>query len=173
MPSGNRMLAIRAAKPGDLKAITDIYNEAVKTTVAAFDTEPKTEAEQRLWFESQGPRRPVLVAELDNAVVGWASLSDWSHHGGYRDTAEISIYIKEEFRQGGIGRKLLEAIIREGEKVGLHTIIARITEGNQESVHLHESVGFEHIGVMREAGLKFERLLDVRLMQKIYRPKRQ
>lgn len=62
----------------------------------------------------------------------------------------------------------MEAIIDEGERAGLHTIIARITEDNQESVHLHEFVGFEHIGVMREVGQKFGRLLDVRLMQKIY-----
>jgi len=162
------MLNIRPAKSDDLKAITDIYNEAVMTTVAAFDIEPKTEAEQQIWFEKHGPRRPILVAGLDSRVVGWASLSDWSHHGGYYDTVEVSVYIKEDLRQQGIGKRLLKAIIEEGEKVGLHAVIARITEGNQESVHLHESAGFEHIGVMKEVGKKFGRMLDVRLMQKIY-----
>jgi len=162
------MFAIRAAKLDDLNAITEIYNEAVLTTVASFDTKPKTSTEQGAWFASHGPKRPILVTELDGVVVGWASLSDWAHHDAYADTVEISLYVKEEFRRRGIGRRLLKAIIEEGEKVGLHTVIARITQGNEESIRLHESVGFEHIGVMREVGRKFGKLLDVCLMQKIY-----
>jgi phosphinothricin acetyltransferase len=162
------MLTIRPATINDLPAITEIYNEAILTTNATFDTEPKTVAEQRVWFKHHGPRRPILVAELDGAVVGWASLSEWSGRCAYDDTAEISIYIKQEFRSQGVGKKLMTAIMREGERIGLHTVIARITEGNQSSIHLHEEAGFEDIGVMREVGRKFGRLLDVRLMQRIY-----
>ena len=162
------MFAIRPAKLDDLDAITEIYNEAVLTTVAAFDTEPKTSAEQRAWFANHSAKRPVLVAELGGVVAGWAALSDWSHHGAYSDTVEISLYVKEGFRRKSVGRRLLETIIEKGEEVGLHTVIARITESNKESIRLHESVGFEYIGVMREVGRKFGKLLDVCLMQKIY-----
>jgi len=162
------MLAIRQAKSDDLNAITEIYNEAILTTEASFDIEPKTDAEQRVWFDSHDHKHSILVAELDGIVVGWASLSEWSDRCAYADTAEISLYVKEEFRGKGIGKRLLEEIVREGERAGLHTVVARITEGNRESVHLHESVGFEHIGVMKEVGQKFGRLLDVRIMQKIY-----
>lgn len=163
------VLSVRRAEPSDLGAITEIYNEAILTTVASFDTEPKTEEEQRAWFARHGPKHPILVAERDGTVVGWASLSEWSDRCAYADTAEISVYVKEEFQDRGIGRDLLEAAIAEGEKVGLHTVVARIVAGNDVSVHLHESAGFEHIGVMREVGQKFGRLLDVLLMQKIYR----
>ena len=162
------MFAIKRAKLDDLNAITEIYNEAILTTDATFDTEPKTDAEQRAWFANHGPKNPILVAELDNVVVGWASLSEWSERRAYSDTAEISLYVKQEFRGRGTGRRLLEGIIEEGEKVGLHTVIARINEGNKGSIRLHEGVGFEHIGVMREVGQKFGKLLDVCLMQKIY-----
>lgn len=162
------MFTVRPAELDDLSAITEIYNEAILTTTATFDAEPKTEAEQRPWFTSHGPRNPVLVVELDGVVVGWASLSEWSDRCAYSGTAEISLYVKQEFRGRGIGRKLFEAIIQEGDKVGLHTVIARIAVGNNESIHLHESVGFEHIGIMREVGRKFGKLLDVCLMQKIY-----
>ncbi|MDY7018599.1 MAG: N-acetyltransferase family protein [Chloroflexota bacterium] len=162
------MLIIRSANLDDLNTITEIYNEAVLTTVATFDTEPKNDAEQRAWFANHGSKHPIIVAEMDGVVVGWASLSKWSDRPAYSDTAEISLYVKEEFRGSSIGRRLLEAIIREGERVGLHTVIARIAEGNKESIHLHESVGFEHIGIMMEVGRKFGRLLDVYLMQKIY-----
>ncbi len=166
------MLVIRAANLDDLGAITEIYNEAILTTTATFDTQPKGEAEQRAWFSSHGPRNPVLLAEVDGTVAGWASLSEWSDRCAYSDTAEVSLYVKQEFRGRGVGKKLLEALLREGEKAGLHTVIARIASGSDESLHLHESAGFEHIGVMREVGRKFGKLLDIHLMQKIYSPKK-
>ena len=162
------MLTIRQAALPDLGAITDIYNEAIRNTAATFDTEPKTPEEQKSWFASHGPKYPMLVAEQGNLIVGWASLSMWSDRCAYSDTAEISFYVKEGHQGKGIGRQLLEAIIRAGQNGGLHTVIARITEGNEASIHLCESAGFEHIGIMKEVGRKFGKLLDVYLMQKIY-----
>ncbi len=165
------MFIIRPAKPDDLTAITDIYNEAILTTDATFDTEPKTVESQKEWFEHHDSRNPILVAESDNQVNGWASLSQWSDRCAYSDTAEISVYVKDGYRGQGIGRQLIEKIIQAGKEAGLHTIISRITAGNDESIHLHEGFGFEHIGVMKEVGEKYGRLLDVVLMQKIYTDK--
>jgi phosphinothricin acetyltransferase len=162
------MLSIRQATLDDLDAITEIYNEAILKTVATFDTEPKTMEEQQRWFAGHGPKYPIMVAEEDGLIVGWASLSMWSDRCAYADTAEISLYVRETHQGRGIGKKLLEAILHEGEKAGLHTVVARITEGNAVSIHLFKSAGFEHIGVMREVGRKFGRLLDVHLLQKIY-----
>jgi phosphinothricin acetyltransferase len=162
------MLTIRKATMKDLGAITEIYNEAVLKTVATFDTEPKTVEEQKPWFESHDSRHPILVAEQDDAIVGWASLSKWSDRCAYSDTAEISVYVKEERRRKGKGKKLLQEILDQGQKVGLHTVVARIAESNEISVRLHEAFGFEHIGTMKEVGRKFGKLLDVHLMQKIY-----
>jgi L-amino acid N-acyltransferase len=70
-------------------------------------------------------------------------------------------------RGRGIGRKLKEAIISEARRLKFHTLIARITAGNPESVHLNESTGYVHIGTLKEVGQKFGRLLDVQIMQKI------
>ena len=162
------MLTIRQAALEDLGAITEIYNDAILKTVATFDTKLKALDEQRSWFASHGSKYPILVAELDSLVVGWASLSRWSDRCAYSDTAEISLYIEEEHRGEGIGRKLLRVIIQEGRKVGLHTVVARIVEGNEVSIHLFEAAGFKHIGVMKEVGRKFGTLLDVYLMQMIY-----
>ncbi len=163
------MLSIRRATLDDLDAITEIYNEAILKTVATFDTEPKTLEEQQRWFASHGPKYPIMVAEEDGLVVGWASLSMWSDRCAYADTAEISLYVRETHQGRGIGKKLLEAILNEGKRAGLHTVVARITEGNAVSIHLFKSAGFEHIGVMREVGRKFGKLLDVHLLQKIYK----
>ena len=161
-------VTVRRAEPGDVPAITVIYNEAILTTEASFDTEPKTLEEQDAWFSRHDSCHPIMVAEQDGAITGWASLSDWSDRCAYANTAEISLYVKEEYRGMGTGRKLMEAIIREGQKAGLHAVIARIVAGNDISIHLHESFGFEHVGIMREVGWKFGRLLDVVLMQKLY-----
>jgi len=162
------MLTIRQATLEDLGDITNIYNEAIQKTVATFDTEIKTPQEQKIWFKDHGPKNPILVAEQDDIIVGWAALSKYSTRCAYSDTAEISLYIDEKFQDKGIGTKLMKAIIQQGEKAGLHAVIARITEGNKKSVHLHKSVGFVHVGILKEAGLKFGQRLDVHIMQKIY-----
>ncbi|MGD9116789.1 MAG: GNAT family N-acetyltransferase [Dehalococcoidia bacterium] len=161
------MFTIRPAVATDLGAITDIYNQAILNTVATFDTSPKTAEEQKGWFDSHGPY-PLLVALQDGVIVGWASLSAWSDRCAYSKTAEISCYVREDSRGRGIGEKLSVAIVRAGREAGLHTLIARIAEGNAVSVHIAESLGFEHAGVMKEVGHKFGRWLDVYIMQKIY-----
>ncbi len=161
------MLTIRKAAMKDLAAITEIYNEAILKTVATFDTEPKTVEEQKPWFESHDSRHPILVAEQGNAVVGWASLSKWSDRCAYSDTAEISVYVKEEHRGKGTGKKLMREILDQGQKKGLHTVLGRIAESNEVSVRLHEAFGFEHVGTMREVGRKFGKLLDIHIMQKM------
>ncbi len=162
------MLTIRSATLQDLGAITEIYNDAILKTVATMDTDPKTDAEQKSWFDHHGTKYPIIVAEEDNLIVGWASLSQWSYRCAYSDTAEASLYVRGEHQGRGIGRKLTEAIIKEGGKAGLHTLIGRIADGNDASIHLAESAGFKHIGIMKECGRKFGRLLDVHLVQYIY-----
>ena len=162
------MLIIRKAKIDDLKDIINIYNEAIQKTVATFDTELKTLEQKKIWFIEHGKNNPIIVAEKEGIIFGWAALSKYSTRCAYSNTAEISLYVREEYQGKGIGRKLMDEIIQEGEKTNIHTVLARITEGNEVSVNLHKSVGFAHIGTMKEVGQKFGRLLDVHLMQKIY-----
>lgn len=159
---------IRKAIYTDVPAITGIYNEAILTTTATFDTEPKTTAAQRKWFKAHGPKNPILVAVEGGKIIGWASLSAYSDRCAYSGTAELSVYVKEKFRNHGIGRKLMQAVLEEGKKAGLHTIISRIAGGNDISIHLHRQFDFADIGTMKEVGNKFGQLLDVSLMQKMY-----
>ncbi len=156
---------IRPATLADLKSITKIYNEAVVNTTATFDTEPKTLAKQRQWFEHHSSGYPVLVAEFNHKVVGWASLSPWSDRCAYSETAEASIYVHKDYRGKGIGKKLTEALLEAGRKAGLHTVIARITSENTPSLRLAKALGFADIGTMREVGVKFGRRLDVCMLQ--------
>lgn len=158
-------LQLRLAAPADVAAITEIYNEAIRTTTATFDTEPKSEEERQRWLESHDSRHPVLVAEVNGVVAGWASISSWSDRPAYNDTAETSMYVKSEHRGQGIGRKLKQAVIEEARRQGFHTLIAGVAEGSDASLHLNESFGFEHVGTFREVGFKFGKLLDVQYLQ--------
>ena len=162
------MLVVRQAKIEDLDAITHIYNQAILNTVATFDTEPKTKEEQTEWFSNHNSRYPILVADFRSRVIGWASLTKWSDRCAYSDTAECSLYIEEEYQGKGFGKTLLIALLHEAKKSGFHTVIARITEGNDMSLNRFSSLGFRHIGIMREVGRKFDRLLDVHLMQILF-----
>ena len=110
-------VTIRPAQINDAGAIAEIYNEAILTTTATFDTEPKPVEERELWLRSHNERHPVLVAVVDGRVVGWASLTAWSDRPAYADTAETSFYVHSTQRGHGIGRKLKEAIIAEAPGV--------------------------------------------------------
>jgi L-amino acid N-acyltransferase len=165
--SNNASVAIRRADLADVAEITAIYNEAILTTVATFDTEPKTIEERIQWLQSHDERHPVLVAVVDGKVVGWSSLTHWSDRSAYEDTAETSFYVRSTHRGRGIGRMLKEATIEEARRLKFHTLIARVAEGSNESIHLNESAGFVLIGTLKEVGRKFGRLLDVHIYQKM------
>lgn len=162
------MITIRPARPEDVPAITEIYNDAILHTTATFDTDVKTEADRLSWLQQHDEKHPVLVAEKSGQVVGWASLSRWSERAAYDSTAEVSLYVHHDARNRGIGKQLLEVLTLEGKNVGLHSLIARITEGNEKSFYLHELFGFQTVGTLKEIGKKFGEYLDVRILQKIY-----
>lgn len=158
---------IRRAELSDIEAITEIYNEAILTTTATFDTETKSVAERLEWFQAHDARHPILVATVDGKVAGWMSLSKWNQRCAYDDAAETSFYVKAEYRGQGIGRKLKEAIIEEARRLRFHTLIAQVADESKESLHLNLSCGFVLVGTLKEVGRKFDRLLGVHILQKM------
>ena len=162
------MLKIRPAEQKDLPAITEIYNEAILHTTATFDTQTKTVDDQKPWFDKHGEKYPIVVAVESERVIGWASMSQWSDRCAYAATAEASLYVKEGYRGEGVGRQLSLGILKAAREAGLHTAILRIAGDNAVSKKLAKSLGFKSIGVMKEVGNKFGKLLDVYLMQIIF-----
>jgi len=158
-------LVIRAADVADAQAITEIYNEAIATTTATFDTELKSVDDRRRWLEEHTGRHPVIVAMTQRNVVGYASLTRWSDRCAYDGTAETSFYVRSSARNRGIGRALKLAIIEEARRLGYHTLLARVAAESEVSAHLNRACGFELVGTMREVGYKFGRRLDVHLFQ--------
>ena len=158
---------IRRAELSDAAAIAEIYNEAILTTTATFDTEPKSVEERTAWLAAHGERHPVLVAVEEGIIVGWASLSPWSDRCAYADTAETSFYVRSTHRGRGIGRRLKDSIIEEARRLRFHSLIARVADESRESIHLNEQAGFIHVGTLKEVGCKFGRRLSVHIMQKM------
>lgn len=161
------MYQIRPAILSDLEAIRIIYNEAVTNTTATFDTEEKSYNDLLIWFKNRDENFPIIVAEHQNNVVGYAALNKWSDKKAYDITAEISLYISPLYRGKGIGKMLLQHLCFIAQNTQLTNIIARITQGNEVSIALHQKFGFEIVGVLKKCGKKFDTILDVTIMQKI------
>jgi L-amino acid N-acyltransferase len=161
-------VTIRPAVRADAAEMAAIYNQAVMHSTATFDTEPETAAARELWLEEHtAPPHPVLVAERDGHVVGWASLSRHSTRCAYEATAEASAYVDESETGRGLGTALSEALLEAGRAGGVHAVLSRICTENTVSLAMARKLGFFEIGVMREVGVKFGRSLDVMWLEKL------
>ena len=161
-------MLIRPATLQDQPGILEIYNESVLHSTATFDTDPRTPEKQLEWFNRHKANHPVLVAEYDGKIAGWASLSPWSDRCAYDSTVEVSVYLAPEQRGKGLGFQLLQQVTEAGRKVGNHTVISRISSDNLASIRIHEKAGYSTVGTMKEVGFKFGRFLDVVMMQIVF-----
>jgi Sortase and related acyltransferases len=161
------MPLIRHATPSDLPGILDIYNDAVERTTAIWNETPADLANRREWYDSRiAANQPVLVAMRGETVLAYASYGPFRPFEGFRATAELSLYVSARERGQGLGRMLLEALIVEAERRGIHVLVAGIEAGNAPSIRLHQTLGFRETGRMPEVGRKFGRWLDLVLMQR-------
>jgi L-amino acid N-acyltransferase YncA len=163
------MITVRRAAEEDLPGILEIYNDAVLTTTATYDYEPRSLEHRRQWFlERQRDDYPIFVAtDGGQRVVGWSALNPYHARVGYRFTAENSVYVAAAQRGRGIGRQLLGPLLIAGQERGLRAIIAAIDADNEASIRLHASFAFEKVGHFKQVGYKFDRWLDVVYMEKI------
>ncbi|MGM4908792.1 GNAT family N-acetyltransferase [Rhizobium sp. 768_B6_N1_8] len=157
---------IRDAAEADLPAIRDIYNHAVEHTTAIWN-ETLVDLDNRLeWFKARKGRGfPVIVAEMDGKVAGYASYGDWRAFDGYRHTVEHSVYVDKDCRGAGIGEKLMRALIERASAGNIHVMIAGIEAENTASIKLHAKLGFRIAGTFSEVGIKFGRWLDLTCME--------
>ncbi len=160
-------MLLRLATLADAEAIRSIYNHEVENTTHTFDLEPRSLDEQRAWLSERSGAFAVLVAEIDGAVAGFASLSPYRDRPAYRTTVEDSVYVERTCRSRGVGRALLAGVVEAAADRGFHTVIARIVGGHEASIALHHACGFRVVGTEREVGRKFGRWLDVVVMQRL------
>jgi phosphinothricin acetyltransferase len=159
---------VRLAEPSDAESVRRIYNIEVAGSTATFDLRPRTSEEQAAWMTEHQGTYPVVVAVDDaGTVLGFGSLSTYRDRPSYATTVEDSVYVDPDHRGEGVGRALLGELVRLGTLHGFHSMIARIGGDNTASIALHESCGFEQVGVEREIGRKFNRWLDVAVLQRM------
>lgn len=155
-------MIIRIGKREDVEKLLQIYNYEVINATATFDLNPRTLEERMEWFDEHQGHHPLIVAEIEGEVAGYATLSPYRTKEAYKSTVELSVYVDLKFRGRRIGKTLMEEILRMArEDETLHTVISVITGGNAASIRLHEEFGFVHCGTMREVGEKFGKLLDI------------
>jgi phosphinothricin acetyltransferase len=160
----------------DAEAIRSIYNREVTESTVTFDLVPRSLVDQRRWLEQHAGAHPAVVA-VDHAdigedigediVVGFGSLSPYRSRPAYSTTVEDSVYVRRDRQRQGIGRLLLQELVRLATLHGFHSVIGRIVDGHEASIGLHRLCGFELVGVEREVGRKFGRWLDVVVMQRL------
>lgn len=158
---------LRDARAADLPAVRAIFNHWIEHSTASFRTTPDTEEQTRAWFTGRGPEHPVLVAERDGDIVGWASLNPHKPPGGYRHTVELSIYLRDDARGHGLGRRLLAELLERARAAGHHAVIGGVCTEQAASLRLHEAMGFTKVAHFREVGFKFGRWLDVAYFEKV------
>jgi phosphinothricin acetyltransferase len=158
-------LSIRDGREGDLQALLEIYNDAIASSAATFDLEPKTLEQRRKWFEEHKREHPLIVVEADGRVVGYATLSPFRDKPGYSRSVESSVYIHRDYRGNGVGTAAVRATIERALELNYHTIIAAIVPPNEASFRLFRRLGFRHVGLFREVGFKFGRWQDVDFFQ--------
>ncbi|KGQ27895.1 GNAT family acetyltransferase [Gallibacterium anatis CCM5995] len=158
---------IRPAQQQDLPALLAIYNHEILNGVATFDLQPKSLAERQSWFDEHNKNNhPLLVAEQDGEVLGYASLSRYAEKATYNSTVELSVYIAPSARRQGIASQLMLAVIDLAKKDNAtHLIVSLITGTNQASISLHQKFGFNKVGTLHQVGYKHQQFLDVHIYE--------
>ncbi|WP_027146199.1 GNAT family N-acetyltransferase [Mesorhizobium sp. WSM3626] len=161
-------ILIRPATPVDLDIITKIYADAVTNGTASYELEPPSRAEMGTRFATLAAGGfPYLVAEKDDAVLGYAYAGPFRPRPAYRFIVEDSVYVAPDAKGQGVGLKLMQSLVAAAKAAGFRQIVAVIGDGHADSasVRLHEKLGFRHSGRLEGSGYKHGRWLDTVFMQ--------
>ena len=165
-------MLVRDATPGDLAAIVELYNALIPTTTIGWSERLETLPEREEWFAArQAAGDAVLVAEdPSGVVVGFAAYGPFRDNArweGYRFTVENTIHVASEHQGAGVGRALMTALIHHARQQGKHAIVAAVDGDSAHSLRFHERMGFVEVGRMLQVGYKFDRWLDLVLLQRL------
>jgi L-amino acid N-acyltransferase YncA len=160
------MFELREATPADVAAINAIYNHYVRTSTCTYDLDDRSDNDATRWLEAhRDPRHPATVAVQDGEVIAWASLSPFRPRPAYRFTVEDTVYVRHDRHARGVGRALLADLVARARAAGHHSIVAAISAEQDRSVRLHEAAGFTRVALLPEVGHKFDRWLDLTMLQ--------
>ena len=148
-------------------AVLAILNDAILTSTALFDYEPRSAETMVEWFRAKRAHGyPVIGAEsADGTLLGFATFGSFRAWPAYKYSVEHSIYVHRDQRRRGVALVLMRRLIELAKEQRYHTLVAGIDAANAPSIALHEKLGFHHAGTVRDAGFKFGRWLDLAFYQ--------
>lgn len=159
---------IRAASPEDAVTIAAIWRPVVEETAITFNPVPKTAADVlAMQTERAANGHAFLVAQVDGAVLGFAYTTQFRGGAGYAYTAEHTIVLAPQARGAGLGRALMDTLCDHGRGAGWHSLIAGVSAENPAGVAFHEACGFARIARLPQVGRKFDRWIDLIMLQKM------
>jgi L-amino acid N-acyltransferase YncA len=157
---------IRPALASDAQAMADIYNPFILGTTITFEEEAVTPQEMASRIRAVLPALPWLVIEVQGSVVGYAYATPWKTRSAYRRTVESAIYMDPSQAGQGLGARLYEALLGDLQQLGVYAVLGGIALPNEASVALHERLGFEKVGQLKQVGWKLQRWVDVGYWEK-------
>lgn len=159
-------IQIRSYQNDDAEAIVAILNYYIENSTALYDYQLRAaEQQQAIFEEKQKKGFPVIVATIDDAVIGFGYYSEFRFREAYKFTVEHSVYVKPNEHGKGVGKVILQNLIDLAKKQKLHTMIGVIDAENTGSIAFHEQFGFVTAGIIKETGFKFDRWLHSVIMQ--------
>jgi phosphinothricin acetyltransferase len=161
---------IRTANRDDAGAINDIQNYYVERSTATFLTRPITLEERLAWFDGHSEAHPITVAVAENTIVGWGSLGTFRSAPAYGHTSELSVYVHHDWHRRGVGRAIVEDLVDRARALDYRAIVGVCCSEAAASVALLEALGFARVGHLPQVGRKFDRWLDIVLVQKLITP---
>lgn len=159
-------MQIRDAVQTDLAEITEIYNDVLTHSTAIYNDRPATLEDRTTWWRGRLDQHcPVLVATDGQHICGFGSFGDFRPWPGYRYTVEGTVHVASAYRGRGVGSLLLKELIARAKIAGKHSMIAGVDSENTASLAFLERFGFQRVGYLPEVGYKFERFLNLILLQ--------
>jgi L-amino acid N-acyltransferase YncA len=157
---------IRDACKNDMNSVHIIFNDILLKTTATFEEEPYS---IQTWLEifefKKSQNTPFIVAEHNDVVVGYGTFGPFRKASGYKITVEHSLHVDKKFRGLGIGKAILNELIKRASEIGIENMIAAVDADNISSVKLHETFGFKIVGSIENVARKFSRDLTLVLLQ--------
>jgi phosphinothricin acetyltransferase len=161
-------IRIRPYTADDLPPILEIINYNILHSTALYDYRERTLEQQQALFEDKLQKGfPIYVAICQDVVIGFGYYSEFRFREAYKYTVEHSVYAHPNWQGKGVGKLLLNQLIEQAKKQGIHTLIGVIDSENVSSIAFHERMGFEIQGVLKETGFKFDRWLHSVFVQRI------